>query len=147
MRIGARLLATLAAASLAGACGTGPSHPLPGVPGGMSGGEQRDAFLRLCASCHGREGRGDGPIAGELRVAPTDLGLLAVRHGGTFPRDLVRDALTGVRRVRAHGPPDMPVWAERLSTSESPAAVAVAFDQARLVTGLIDHIQSLQRAE
>jgi mono/diheme cytochrome c family protein len=113
----------------------------------MTGREQRETFLRLCASCHGREGRGDGPIADELRIAPMDLGLLAVRHGGAFPRDRVRDALTGVRRVRAHGPPDMPVWAERLSTSESPAAVAVAFDRARLVTGLVDHVESLQRAD
>lgn len=147
MRTGARLLAALVAASLAGACGTGASRPFPAAPGGMSGTEQRDAFLRLCASCHGREGRGDGPVAGDLRVAPPDLALLAVRHGGTFPRDRVRDTLTGVRRVRGHGPPDMPVWAERLSTSESPAAVAVAFDRARLVTGLVDHIESLQRAD
>jgi hypothetical protein len=136
------LLATLAAA----ACGPGRgAQPTASFLGGMSPAEQRDAFLRLCASCHGRDGRGDGPVANDLRVPPTDLGLLAVRNGGAFPRDRIRDTLTGVRAVRAHGPPDMPVWAERLSTSESPAVVAVAFERARLVTGLLDHLASLQR--
>lgn len=108
--------------------------------------EQRELYVRLCASCHGAGGRGDGPCADELRVRPADLTRLAARHGGTFPREDVEDTLSGKRVVRAHGTSEMPVWGERLAVpEESPAAVAAGVEQARLLTGLIDYVASLQR--
>ena len=30
----------------------------------------RDTYLRYCASCHGSEGRGDGPLAASLTRLP-----------------------------------------------------------------------------
>jgi mono/diheme cytochrome c family protein len=45
----------------------------------------RPLYLRYCAACHGREGRGDGPVAPALGEKPTDLTQIAAAHGGQFP--------------------------------------------------------------
>lgn len=37
-------------------------------------------FGKHCASCHGAEGRGDGPAGGALRPRPTDLAAMAGQH-------------------------------------------------------------------
>lgn len=72
----------------------------------------RDLYAFYCASCHGRTGHGDGPVAAALRGTPADLTTLARRHGGTFPEADVRAALTatGDRPAAPHGPAEMPVW-------------------------------------
>ena len=42
-----------------------------------------ETLFRLhCAGCHGEEGRGDGPVAEYLKVAPTDLTALSKRPQG-----------------------------------------------------------------
>jgi len=73
-------------------------------------------YRALCASCHGTSGRGDGPVAGVLRVAPANLTQLAQRHGGTFRDDQVARAIDGRTRIGAHGPSDMPVWGDTFSS-------------------------------
>jgi len=71
----------------------------------------RDSFAFYCAPCHGRGGKGDGPVAVALKTAPPDLTALAKRNGGTFPRAEVISFVTGsARTLTAHGPSDMPVW-------------------------------------
>ncbi len=40
----------------------------------------RTLFLRLCSSCHGETGRGDGPLAGRLGVRPPDWNRDGWRH-------------------------------------------------------------------
>jgi mono/diheme cytochrome c family protein len=72
----------------------------------------RTLYLRYCASCHGRSGRGDGPVAPTLGEKPIDLTQLATGHGGTFPFVDVCEAIDGTRTVRAHGVSEMPVWGE-----------------------------------
>jgi mono/diheme cytochrome c family protein len=81
----------------------------------------RTLYLRYCASCHGRSGSGDGPVAPALGEKPTDLTQIAARHGGTFPFVDVCEAIDGTRSVRAHGVSEMPVWGEIFdSDSTSP---------------------------
>jgi mono/diheme cytochrome c family protein len=71
----------------------------------------RDSFDRFCASCHGVDGRGGGPVASALRTRPPDLTTLARREGGTFPRERVAAFVEGTDRVSlTHGSSDMPVW-------------------------------------
>lgn len=72
----------------------------------------RNTFLKLCASCHGKSGRGDGPMVTSLRQTPTDLTLLAKRHGGVFPSLRVSDSIDGrsAPKVGPHGAREMPVW-------------------------------------
>lgn len=72
----------------------------------------RTLYLRYCASCHGRDGRGDGPVAPSLGEKPTDLTQIAAAHGGEFPFVAVFEAIDGTRTVRAHGVSEMPIWGE-----------------------------------
>lgn len=48
-----------------------------------------------CHECHGREARGDGPSAKDLKVKPADLTRRPFKVGPT-PRDIVRSLLTGL---------------------------------------------------
>lgn len=52
-------------------------------------------YTENCAICHGPAGRGDGPLAADLRPRPGDLSLLASRAGGVFPRAEVLSAIDG----------------------------------------------------
>jgi len=104
---GVLLVATLGIASGSSQT-TGPA-PLPLVTSSMYG---RDLFELYCSSCHGREGKGGGPVAGALNVPPSDLRTLARRNGGVFPKAAVTAFVTveQARLVPAHGSKEMPVW-------------------------------------
>ena len=70
----------------------------------------KELFVDSCATCHGVDGRGDGPMAAELRVKPINLRLLKQENGGTFPTREVQRSIDGRAMPRAHGLPKMPVW-------------------------------------
>ncbi len=42
-------------------------------------------YRSSCASCHGIDGKGNGPVSADLRVPPSDLTVLARRNNGVFP--------------------------------------------------------------
>jgi mono/diheme cytochrome c family protein len=69
-------------------------------------------YERYCATCHGTGARGDGVLAADLRVPPTDLTKLAAQNRGKFPFDAVAQSVDGRKTTRGHGTPDMPVWGE-----------------------------------
>src|SRR5215475_2110664 len=72
----------------------------------------KDLFLRRCASCHGEDGKGNGPAAAALKNPPADLTQISKKNGGTFSRADVTRFIDGERPVPAHGPRHMPVWGE-----------------------------------
>ena len=63
-------------------------------------------YRRCCASCHGADGRGNGPVASALSPRPTDLTSLQISEA-----ELMR-SIDGRRTIRAHGTDQMPVWGE-----------------------------------
>jgi mono/diheme cytochrome c family protein len=68
-------------------------------------------YVAYCASCHGRDAKGNGPTAAALKVPPPDLTTLSQRHGGKFPAELVEKTILGEDPVTiAHGSREMPVW-------------------------------------
>lgn len=69
----------------------------------------RDTYLFHCAACHGRTGKGDGPVASVLAKVPPDLTTLEKRGGGRFNEAEITAFIVGGRRA-AHGTTDMPVW-------------------------------------
>jgi mono/diheme cytochrome c family protein len=71
-------------------------------------------FVRYCASCHGTEGAGDGPLAKELSKPPANLRMLGDKYGLPLPAARIARFIDGRDAVRAHGTRDMPVWGERL---------------------------------
>ena len=62
-----------------------------------------------CATCHGVDGKGNGPSAGILSRAVPDITTLARRNGGVFPISQVYLTIEG-EGVPAHGGRDMPIW-------------------------------------
>jgi mono/diheme cytochrome c family protein len=72
----------------------------------------RDLFEFYCASCHGRDGKGSGPVVPALRIPPPDLTTITRRNSGTFPRARIEAFVTGDggRLTPAHGSKEMPVW-------------------------------------
>lgn len=105
----------------------------------------RRAYSVYCASCHGKAGRGDGPVAADLKVEPTDLTRLAARNDGRFPRDQTYQAIDGRLLVRGHGTSEMPVWGATLQIPGSDR------DQEREVRerifDLLSYLESIQRKE
>jgi mono/diheme cytochrome c family protein len=134
-------LAAVAALTLAGwravvePLGAAPQLP-PILTESLAG---RDSFSRYCAPCHGSGGRGDGPVAPALRARPSDLTTLAQRSDGAFPRDRVRDFVTGSNRpLAAHGTTEMPVWGPLFRAFESDARTR------ERIENLLAYLESIQ---
>ena len=69
-----------------------------------------DMFMSYCASCHGKDAKGNGPAAAALNAAPADLTSLAKQNGGKYPDMKVTSVVRGQAKVVAHGTQEMPVW-------------------------------------
>lgn len=67
-------------------------------------------FISSCATCHGVKGKGDGPVANNLIIKPTDLTTLTSKNTGEFPRQRVSKYIDGRSVISAHGSREMPVW-------------------------------------
>ena len=70
----------------------------------------KEMFVNYCASCHGKDAKGDGPAATSLKSLPADLTGLAKRNGGKYPSDKVTSILRGQTNLVPHGDQEMPVW-------------------------------------
>jgi mono/diheme cytochrome c family protein len=69
-----------------------------------------EMFKTYCAVCHGKDAKGDGPAAVDLKVQPPNLTELAKRHDGKFPDAYVATVLRNGPKAPAHGTREMPVW-------------------------------------
>ena len=109
-----------------------PVKPVPAESG-------KDMFRAYCASCHGMDGKGDGPAAPSLKSQPTDLTQLAHKNGGKYPSLTVVNALRD-GATSAHGSQDMPVWGPILR-SVSPNGAPVVHQR---ISNISDYVGSLQ---
>jgi mono/diheme cytochrome c family protein len=101
------LVVAVGTTCLVGAGGGNPAEQPPLVINSMVG---RDLFQFYCATCHGSDGKGAGPLAPSLRTRPADLTQIARHNGGRFPHVAIVRFIDGTAPVAAHGSPDMPVW-------------------------------------
>jgi mono/diheme cytochrome c family protein len=110
--------------------------PLRPTPAGAGS----EMYVNYCAPCHGRDGRGSGPVSPAFKHRATDLTLLAKRNDGRFPDERVKATIRGDLLVSAHGSKDMPVWGPlfRYLGGGSRAEVNVRIDH------LTSYIESLQ---
>jgi len=69
-----------------------------------------DLFRAYCASCHGADAKGHGPVAPALRAAPADLTRIAIRNHGVFPMERIQKVILGEGTTGGHGSREMPVW-------------------------------------
>lgn len=75
----------------------------------------KSEFQSSCASCHGADAKGKGPVSDQLKIPPPDLTMLAKNNNGVFPTEAVYETVNGSKTVRAHGPREMPIWGERFN--------------------------------
>jgi mono/diheme cytochrome c family protein len=98
------LLSLLLAATLCAACRAPPANEhLAHESGGA-------LYQRYCASCHGEDARGNGPVASFISAPVPDLTRIAQRRGGHFPSEEIFQIIDGQSALAAHGPRHMPVW-------------------------------------
>ena len=78
----------------------------------------RADFRDNCASCHGLDGKGDGPMRSSLVKPPADLTMIARRNGGAFPQELIWALIDGRWSGDGgpHGSREMPVWGQEFKS-------------------------------
>ena len=112
------------------------------VPAGCTPRRERnpagaELYVRYCASCHGPNGTGDGPVARGLDPRPADL-----THSTLGLAELV-ERIDGRRTIPAHGSSDMPVWAEVFSEQLLGEPKAREITRLRL-QAIAEHVHSLR---
>ena len=99
-----------------------------------------DLFKMYCATCHGRDGKSNGPVVPALKVPPPDLTVLSRRQQGVFPEREVVVIIAGPGAVAAHGSDEMPVWGVIFRTLDASDARAKA-----RIKNLVAYIKSIQQ--
>lgn len=87
-------------------------------------------YQHYCASCHGLDGRGSGPVTPALKTIPPDLTRIE-KKGGRFPAEELQKAIAGQNGVNVHGTNEMPVWGTVLPKKE--------------IASLVKYLESIQR--
>jgi len=98
-------------------------------------------YGRYCVSCHGKTGRGDGPLAGDLKVTVPDLTTLAARNSGRYPSERVERVIESGEPLRGHGTSDMPAWGDAFKRTEG----IEARTPKEAIRNLTHYLWSLQR--
>ncbi len=95
-------------------------------------------YLSSCASCHGIDAKGNGPVSKELKTHPTDLTVLAKNNNGVFPHDMVYEVIDGRNStIISHGTREMPIWGYRFGPPQ-------AFRFKARILAVIDYLSRVQ---
>lgn len=107
----------------------------------------RKDYLFHCASCHGLDGKGGGPMADILTVKPANLTTLSKRNGGVFPDKRVFAVIEGTDAVAAHGTREMPVWGPVFEVQSTNAydRAQTRIEVGERIRRLADYLKSIQR--
>jgi len=73
-------------------------------------------YASYCATCHGIDGKGKGPLSSSLKRTPSDLTLLSRKNGGAYPSARVVAVIGHGTSASGHDKAGMPVWAPVLDT-------------------------------
>ena len=105
-----------------------------------------DLFVEHCATCHGRNGDGTGPMAGVLLVRPSDLTALSAGNDGVFPTERVVWRIDGRDPLVSHGSA-MPVYGSFFegedTATKTPAGQPIL--TSKPIVDLLAHIETLQK--
>lgn len=100
-------------------------------------------FTEHCAQCHGMDGKGNGPMASSLKVAPADLTTINKRAGGKFPAERIVETIRYGGDVAAHGSREMPIWGKVFSDQGGRGKGGGAYSR-RVVVELKRYLETIQ---
>jgi mono/diheme cytochrome c family protein len=104
----------------------------------------KQMYNSYCAPCHGTDGKGNGPVAPQLKQPATDLTVLAKNNGGKFPdAHLVAVMQFGSElqgKGATHGTAQMPVWGPILGNMDQGSQQ----EKQLRISNISRYIQSLQ---
>jgi hypothetical protein len=103
-----------------------------------------ELYMEFCASCHGANGTGNGPVAPSLRKKVPDVTLFAKRRGGIFSAEELHRIIDGRTMPRAHGSAEMPIWGREFYGFEGEDATRRR-RVAELIDQLVEYVRSIQR--
>jgi len=106
-------------------------------------------YTRSCASCHGPEGAGNGPMADQLTTPPANLQML----GNKYSISQWYEVIDGRKTFRAHGTSDMPIWGDAYAgiakemggKEKAPSQVEIEQDINGRILSLIYYLQTIQK--
>lgn len=104
-------------------------------------------YTQYCASCHGVDAKGAGPMAEYLTISPSDLTMLSALNDGAFPMLKVIHVIDGRSGLRAHGGP-MPLFGD-LFMAETDDGMERSYNEALETRGrvlsLATYLEALQQ--
>jgi mono/diheme cytochrome c family protein len=102
-------------------------------------------FAANCASCHGNQGLGDGPLSADLPVQPVDLTVLSKNNGGVFPTARALSYIYG-DPVDGHLARVMPQFGGQMADDLVPVTVdGVLTPTPRVLAALLSYLETIQR--
>lgn len=107
----------------------------------------KQEFDKNCASCHGEDGTGNGPMLVPLRRSPADLTQLAKANQGILPVARLYEVIEG-GNVFSHGTRNMPVWGRAFRVQDAAYYVDAPYDAETNVRAhvlvLLEYINRIQ---
>lgn len=141
--MGVCLLRSVAAAALLSLSFTALHAQEDNPNAGVSG---EGDYNMYCASCHGENGKGNGPKSFGLSTPAPDLTQLTTRYG-SFPRERLVRLIDGRDPIAGHVDREMPVWGvwfKEEAAAELGGAEGDEGSVTRRVNNLVDYVESLQ---
>lgn len=103
-------------------------------------------FEENCASCHGKDGRGNGEALYVIPgIKPPDLTKLSSNNRGVFPAEEVYQSIDGRAGIPAHSRLDMPFWGtvfQEGGKEFTPESEAKAKER---ISNIVSYIKSIQQ--
>ena len=101
-------------------------------------------FAQNCVACHGRDGKGNGPVAQQQVLRLPDLTTISQRNGGTFPQARVMSYIWG-DPDNDHLDRVMPSFGGRMAEDLVPVDIdGILTPTPRQLAGLYFYLESIQ---
>jgi mono/diheme cytochrome c family protein len=100
-------------------------------------------YQQYCVVCHGKEAKGNGPMAEMLKHRPADLTQLTKKNNGQYPFWRVYRTIDGREEVMAHGSRIMPIWGAHFLIEEGGMPLDDNLVLGRILS-LVYYLESIQ---